>query len=62
MEPVSYGIFPVQDVFEIKGRGVVATGRVEDGTFQREDNVGLLSAGLTKTDICIGDIIVRGEE
>lgn len=94
MEPMSYSLFPVQDVFEIKGRGVVATGRVEDGTFQREDdvvimrsgkcvvmskikgieifgylpcaikgdNVGLLLAGLTKADICFGDIIVRGEE
>lgn len=94
MEQISYGVFPVLDVFEIKGRGVVATGRVKDGTFQREDdvvimrsgkcvamskvkgleifgylpraikgdNVGLLLEGLTKADICIGDIIFREEE
>lgn len=89
--PVNYGIFPVEDVFEIKGRGVVATGKVESGTFHREDtvkimrdgkkistsivkgieifghipyamrgdNVGLLLAGITKADVCTGDIIMR---
>jgi len=45
MESMNYGVFPVQDVFEIKGRGVVATGRVEEGIFQREDNVVIMRSG-----------------
>lgn len=45
MESMNYGIFPVQDVFEIKGRGVVAAGRVLDGIFRREDNVVIMRSG-----------------
>ena len=36
---MDYGIFPVTEVFVIKRRGVVASGRVEEGTFQVGDDV-----------------------
>lgn len=94
MEPMSYGVFPVQDIFEIKSKGVAVVGKVEYGIFQREDNViimrsgkriatskikgieifgyiscamkgdnvGLLLAGITTEDICIGDIVIKEEE
>lgn len=36
---MEYGVFPVEDVFEINKRGVVAAGRVADGTFQEGDAI-----------------------
>ena len=39
---MNYGIFPVIEVFIIKRRGVVATGRVAEGTFQVGDDVIIL--------------------
>src|SRR4051812_48356641 len=79
----------VQDVFVIKNRGLVATGRVELGplavgdevringaravqvdaieSFRKKldeaasgDNVGLLFAGLGRSDISPGDILTTG--
>ncbi|MFA5747917.1 MAG: elongation factor Tu [Candidatus Absconditabacterales bacterium] len=38
-------LMPVEDVFSIKGRGTVATGRVERGTLKINDEVELLGLG-----------------
>jgi len=39
---LNYGLFPVLEVFVIKGRGVVAAGKVAEGTFQAGDDVVIL--------------------
>ena len=36
---MNYGVFPVQDIFMIKGRGVVVAGKVAEGTFQVGDDI-----------------------
>ena len=36
---MNYGVFPIEDVFIIKGCGVVAAGKVTDGTFRVGDEI-----------------------
>ena len=38
-------LMPVEDVFSIKGRGTVATGRIERGTIKMNDELELLGLG-----------------
>jgi translation elongation factor EF-Tu-like GTPase len=40
----------VEDVFSVRGRGLVATGSVEAGEAVAGDNIGLLFAGLDNGD------------
>src|SRR3990167_1671556 len=68
-------LMPVVDVFSIKGRGTVATGRVEQGIVKVNeeveivhklldeclagDNVGLLLRGIERTDIERGQVLAK---
>ncbi len=48
-------LMPVEDVFGIKGRGTVATGRIERGLVHVGDNVELIGMGAeTRTIVCTG--------
>jgi translation elongation factor EF-Tu-like GTPase len=58
--PATYGCgfrLTVQDVFSIKGRGTVVTGRVESGSLQRGEVV-----RQTRADGTIRDVTVSGIE
>jgi elongation factor Tu len=47
-------LMPIEDVFSIKGRGTVVTGRVERGTIQLQDKVEMVGLGETRTTVCTG--------
>jgi len=47
-------LMPVEDVFSIKGRGTVATGRIERGKCKVGDNVEIVGLGDTKTTVITG--------
>src|SRR5688500_13494306 len=47
-------LMPVEDVFSIKGRGTVATGRVERGKLKVGDNLEIVGLGDTKTTVATG--------
>lgn len=47
-------LMPVEDVFGIKGRGTVVTGRVERGTIKPGDNVEIVGFGEVKTSVATG--------
>ncbi len=47
-------LMPVEDVFSIKGRGTVATGRVERGTAKVGDNVEIVGFSATKVTVITG--------
>ena len=49
-------LMPVEDVFSIKGRGTVATGRIERGTVKLNDTMAIIGIKPTK------DIVVTGIE
>jgi len=38
-------LMPVEDIFSIKGRGTVATGRIERGTIKINDEVEIVGLG-----------------
>src|ERR671927_89247 len=44
-------LMPIEDVFGIKGRGTVVTGRIE------RDNVGVLLRGIERTDVERGQVL-----
>jgi len=46
-------LMPVEDVFSIKGRGTVPTGRVERGTIKAGDQVEIVGLGATITTVAI---------
>jgi elongation factor Tu len=46
-------LMPVEDVFSIKGRGTVPTGRVERGTIKSGDEVEIVGLGETKKTVAI---------
>ena len=68
-------IMPIEDVFSIKGRGTVATGRIEQGVVklndeveifkksldqgQAGDNAGILLRGIERTDIERGQVLCK---
>jgi len=45
---------PVEDVFSIKGRGTVATGRIERGKCKIGDNIEIVGFGDTKNSVITG--------
>jgi len=47
-------LMPVEDVFSIKGRGTVATGRVERGKIHVNDSVEIVGLKDTRTVVCTG--------
>jgi len=47
-------LLPVEDVFSIKGRGIVVTGRVERGTLKVNDEVEIVGLRDTKKTIATG--------
>lgn len=47
-------LMAVEDVFSIKGRGTVATGRIEQGTVNINDEVEIIGIRETKKVVCTG--------
>src|SRR4030042_5961313 len=47
-------LMPVEDVFSIKGRGTVATGRVERGTLKVNEEVEIVGLKPTKKTVVTG--------
>ena len=47
-------LMPIEDVFSIKGRGTVVTGRVERGTIKMQDKVEIVGLGDTQETVCTG--------
>ncbi|ARN56603.1 elongation factor Tu [Sedimentisphaera salicampi] len=47
-------LMPVEDVFSIKGRGTVGTGRVERGVIHVNDEVEIVGLGETRKTTCTG--------
>lgn len=47
-------LMPVEDVFSIKGRGTVATGRVERGTVRTMEEVEIIGLRETRKTVCTG--------
>ncbi|MBT9163400.1 MAG: Elongation factor Tu-B [Chloroflexi bacterium] len=47
-------LMPVEDVFSIKGRGTVATGRIERGTIRVGDEVEIIGLAETKKTVLTG--------
>ena len=46
-------LMPIEDVFSIKGRGTVPTGRVERGTIKSGDEVEIVGLGETRKSVVI---------
>ncbi len=47
-------LMPIEDVFSIKGRGTVVTGRVERGKIKMNDKVEIVGLGETRDTVCTG--------
>ncbi len=47
-------LMPIEDVFSIKGRGTVVTGRVERGTIKMQDKVQIVGLGDNQETVCTG--------
>ena len=47
-------LMPIEDVFSIKGRGTVVTGRVERGIVKVQDKVEIVGLGDTRETTCTG--------
>ncbi len=47
-------LMPIEDVFGIKGRGTVVTGRVERGTLKTGDDVEIVGFGQTRKTVATG--------
>ena len=47
-------LMPIEDVFSIKGRGTVVTGRVERGTVKVGEKVEIVGLGDTRETVCTG--------
>jgi elongation factor Tu len=47
-------LMPIEDVFSIKGRGTVATGRIEQGVVKINDSVEIVGIRKTTTTVCTG--------
>jgi elongation factor Tu len=52
----------VEDVFAIRNRGLVATGRVESGTLRSGDNIGVLFKGIEKGQLDRGSVLTAAGE
>jgi elongation factor Tu len=47
-------LMPIEDVFSIKGRGTVVTGRIERGQIKMQDKVQIVGLGETRETVCTG--------
>jgi len=47
-------LMPIEDVFGIKGRGTVVTGRIERGVIRTGDEVEIVGFGETRKTVCTG--------
>ncbi|MDR0361966.1 MAG: elongation factor Tu, partial [Planctomycetota bacterium] len=47
-------LMPIEDVFSIKGRGTVVTGRIERGVVKVQDKVEIVGLGETRETVCTG--------
>jgi elongation factor Tu len=47
-------LMPIEDVFGIKGRGTVVTGRIERGTIKPGEEVEIVGFGETRKTVCTG--------
>ncbi len=47
-------LMPIEDVFSIKGRGTVVTGRVDRGTVRTMEEVEIIGLRETRTTVCTG--------
>jgi elongation factor Tu len=47
-------LMPIEDIFSIKGRGTVVTGRVERGTVKMSDNLEIVGIEPTQKTVCTG--------
>src|SRR5499426_1028689 len=47
-------LMPVEDVFSIKGRGTVGTGRIERGKIKVGEAVEIVGLGATRNSVCTG--------
>jgi len=47
-------LMPVEDIFSIKGRGTVATGRIERGKVKMGENLEIVGLGETQKTVCTG--------
>ncbi len=47
-------LMPIEDIFSIKGRGTVATGRIERGRVKVGDSVEIVGLGETQTSVITG--------
>ncbi len=47
-------LMPIEDVFSIKGRGTVVTGRIERGVIKMQDKVEIVGLGDTRETVCTG--------
>ncbi len=47
-------LMPIEDVFSIKGRGTVCTGRIEQGAVKINDQVEIVGIRKTHTTVCTG--------
>jgi len=47
-------LMPIEDVFSIKGRGTVVTGRIERGQIKTNDKVQIVGLGDTRETVCTG--------
>ncbi len=47
-------LMPIEDVFSIKGRGTVVTGRIERGVVKMQDKVEIVGLGDTRETVCTG--------
>ena len=47
-------LMPIEDVFSIKGRGTVATGRIEQGVVKLNDPVEIVGVRATQSSVVIG--------
>ncbi len=47
-------LMPVEDVFGIKGRGTVVTGRIERGIVKSGEEIEIVGFGDTRTTVCTG--------
>ena len=53
-DPDKQFLMPIEDVFSIKGRGTVATGRVERGIIKMGDNMDIVGVKDTQKTVCTG--------
>ena len=47
-------LMPIEDVFSIKGRGTVVTGRIERGVVKMQDKIEIVGLGDTRDTTCTG--------